>query len=336
MGLLPVLSFLASCLNESLPPCEEGGVKLHYSYTLHPFSTDEEEVNLFGSDIHKMSIYVFDKNNLFFDKILVDDPWHLQDDNEIYLPLPAGEYTIVSWGGSTTLGSRNDSYEVIDTKTFSDPASFNPVLTKGMTSLEHFSMMLKDDHPEDVTHVKSINTPANLYYGSYVKVESFPDKITNVDVPIVKNTNVINVKLGGISNFSSKSLSDAQVPVDVYITARNGCYLFDNSIGGYSRTVKYEQKHQMLHPDTMLVSFTVLRLMEDDKSSRVVLESPDLPSGQLVLDIVPAIIQADERINNQQDLDRHDTYDILINLSKNLSATIWINSWLYNVIYPGF
>lgn len=75
--------------------------------------------------------------------------------------------------------------------------------------------------------------------------------------------------------------------------------------------------------------------MEEDKTSRVVLENRAFLSGQLSLDIIAAIIRADERINNQNDLDKHDVYNITINLDKNLTATIWINGWLYNTIYPG-
>lgn len=327
--LFALIVLLTGCIWDDLPLCPVGGIKLKYYYILNPYSSDKENVNLFGSDIDRMNILVFNEDRVLVKDTLINNPWELLEDNEIYLPLPPGKYTIVSWGGSSTLGSQNDSYEMIEA-------------TKGVSTLDDYRLILKDDHPEDPSHVKSINTPANLYYGAYKTMESKPDAITGATVSITKNTNTIHVKIGGISHLPSpyfltraKTKVGTDTPIDVFITARNGRYKYDNSIGEYARTVQYEQPHQMIHPDTMLVNFTVLRLMEDDKTSRVVLENSAFQSGQLSLDIVAAIIKADDRINNQNDLDKHDVYNISINLDKNLAATIWINGWLYNTIYPG-
>lgn len=340
--LFALIVLLTGCIWDDMPLCPVGGIKLKYYYILNPYSSDMENVNLFGSDIDRMNILVFNEDRILVQDTLISNPWELLDDNEIYLPLPPGKYTIVSWGGSSTLGSRHDSYEMIEAINPSDPSSFIPYLTKGVSTLDDYRLILKDDHPEDLSHVKSINTTANLYYGAYKTMESKPDAITGATVSITKNTNTIYVKIGGISHLSSPNIStkiktkaSADAPIDVFITARNGRYKYNNSIEEYARTVRYEQPHQMIHPDTMLVNFTVLRLMEDDKTSRVVLENSVFPSGQLSLDIVSAIIKADERINNQNDLDKHDVYNIGINLDKSLTATIWINGWLYNTIYPG-
>lgn len=326
--LFALIVLFTGCIWDDLSHCATGGIKLKYYYILNPYSTDEENVNLFGSDIDRMNILVFNEDRVLVQDTLINNPWELQDDNEIYLPLPPGKYTIVSWGGSSTLGSRNDSYEMIEA-------------IKGISTLDDCRLVLKDDHPEDISHVKSIHTPAHLYYGAYRTIESKPDAITGATVPITKNTNTIHVKIGGISHLPSpfsptktQTKASADTPIYVFITARNGHYKYDNSIGEYARTVRYEQPHQSIHPDTMLVTFTVLRLMEEDKTSRAVLENRAFPSGQLSLDIIAAIIRADERINNQNDLDKHDVYNITINLDKNLTATIWINGWLYNTIYP--
>lgn len=337
--LLAPIILLTGCIGEYLPLCPVGGVRLQYHYTLNPYSTDERKVNLFGSDIDKMNILVFDQNNRLALDTLINDPWKLQDDHEIFLPLPPGAYTIVSWGGSSTLGSQHDSYEMIEAVNPADPTSFIPYLTKGVSILHDYRLILKDDHPEDLSHVKSINTPANLYYGAYKIIESKPDAITSATVSITKNTNTILVKIGGISHLPppthlTKTRASTDTPIDIFITARNGRYKYDNSIGEYARTIRYEQQHQLVHPDTMLVNFTVLRLMEDDKTSRIVLENSAFPSGQLSLDIVPTLLKADNQINNQYDLDKHDLYTIGINLDKNLAATIWIDGWRYNTIHP--
>lgn len=323
-ALIALIVLLSGCIRDDLSLCPQEGIKLQYYYILHPYSSDEETVNLFGSDVDRMNILIFDNADKLVKDTLINNPWELQNDNEIFLPLTPGKYTIVSWGGSSELGSQHDSYEM-----------------SGST-LDDFHLRLRDDHPEDSTHVKSINTPAHLYYGDYRKVESKPYTLTSEYVAITKNTNTINVKVGGISHLSpsvpltkTKTKASADAPIDVFITARNGRYKYDNSISDYARTVRYEQPHQMLHPDTMLVTFTVLRLMESDTTSRVVLENSAFPNGELSLDIVPAIIKADERISNQVDLDRHDVYNITIDLDKKLTATIWINGWKYNIIYPG-
>lgn len=114
------------------------GIKLRYYYILNPYSTDEKNVNLFGSDIDRMNILVFNEDRVLVQDTLINNPWELQD-----------------------------------------------------------------DHPEDSSHVKSIHTPAHLYYGAYRTIESKPDAITGATVPITKNTNTIHVKIGGISHLLS-------------------------------------------------------------------------------------------------------------------------------------
>ena len=342
--LLISLGILAGCIKEDVTDCVEEdstGVKIHYYYILNPYTTEEREVNLFGSDVHKMNIYIFDENGVFLKDTLINEPEQLEDDNEVFLPLSPGKYTLVSWGGSKTLGSMNDSYEVVDARDPADLSSFLSYLTPGSTTLDKFRLILKDDEPQNITNVKAINMPANLYYGQYLNVEVVPENIRRYESEVIKNTNQIRVKLGGLMNLPSVAQMRqavrvmGDVPVNIFITARNSRYKYDNVIGEYARLVKYEQPYVILDADTIQVTFTVLRLMEDDRESRVVIENDDLPSGRIVLDIIPAIISASTRVNSQRDLDKNDFYEIEINLNKNLSATVFIDGWQYNIIYPG-
>lgn len=62
--LFALIVLLTGCIWDDLSHCPTRGIKLRYYYILNPYSTDEENVNLFGSDIDRMNILVFNEDRV--------------------------------------------------------------------------------------------------------------------------------------------------------------------------------------------------------------------------------------------------------------------------------
>ena len=56
-----LLCLASSCIREDLSECNPG-VLLKYDYSLNPEST-----NLFGAEVGKVTVYVFDENGIYYD-----------------------------------------------------------------------------------------------------------------------------------------------------------------------------------------------------------------------------------------------------------------------------
>lgn len=98
-----LLCLASSCIREDLSECNPG-VLLKYDYSLNPEST-----NLFGAEVGKVTVYVFDENGIYYD-CFSDAGKHLTNDWEMRLPLPPGNYTTVTWAGPLTtysIGEKN-------------------------------------------------------------------------------------------------------------------------------------------------------------------------------------------------------------------------------------
>lgn len=329
--LLLLAATLSSCTQENLEDCVRG-IYLKYYFTMTPDGT-----NRFEEEVEQMNIYVFDENQRFYEKHLITDPKELLSDNQIHLPLPPGKWYIASWGGSNI--DRYNFEKSYRIGTMVDPAQpqFNNELVKGETTLDQFYLLVQVertpvDEPLDVAQQL-----APLFHGKTVQLESNLDSITGATIPMVKNTNVLRVKIGGITNLVTTH-AEQNAPFEVYCVMNNGRYDHTNNIDKHARTIKYLQPSFQPHPDTLLTDITVLRLMEQDKTSKLVLESPLLPKGSVEVDIVPAILRYYADVNNQDGLDRRDEFNFEFNFNKNndnkVNVSIYINGWKVIYIVP--
>ncbi|MGL4328863.1 MAG: FimB/Mfa2 family fimbrial subunit, partial [Tannerellaceae bacterium] len=307
----------------SLKYCEPG-VELTYFYELNKYYT-----NRFGEEVDKLSIYVFDRDQLFYQAFVVDNPAELGNDNVIHLPLPAGDWHLVSWGGM------QNTYTI----GYLDPLStgipnFSPGLISGVTTLEAFRLVVDYDrelptNPDEVGVTFHVN---DLYYGANKKITTFTDKVVKETIPMMKNTQEIYLKMDVSFIPVNKQIKRPAEGFDVYATVRNGRYTFDNQIGEYARDLRYIQNAK-IQGDTLIASLTVLRLMEEDEDGILRIESSFLPDGKVEIPIVESILKHPE-YNTQEDLDREDMYEFKIGLTADLEVVVNINGWEFVPVDP--
>lgn len=316
-------SYMTSCTKESLKYCEPG-VELTYFYELNKYYT-----NRFGEEVDKLSIYVFDRDQLFYQVFVVDNPAELGNDNVIHLPLPAGDWYLVSWGGM--LSTYTTGY--LDRLSTEIP-NFSPGLIPGGTTLEAFRLVVDYDrefptNPDEVGVTFDVD---DLYYGANRKITTFADKVVKETIPMMKNTQKIHLKMDLSFMPATKQITRQTEGFNVYATVRNGRYTFDNKIGEYARDLRYMQNAK-IQGDTLIASFTVLRLMEEDEDGILRVESSYLPEGKIEIPIVESILKHPE-YSTQEDLDREDTYEFKVGFTADLDVVVNINGWEFISVDP--
>lgn len=303
-ALLPV--FACGCIREDLSECDPG-VLLKYDYSLNP-----EYSNLFGEEVDKVTVFVFDDKGLYYD-CFTDEGKHLANDWEMRLPLPPGDYTTVTWGG--TLGSYRIGQAEAD-------GSLSE-LSKGVTDIDNFILSAeKDGQP--------LTKLDKLYHGK-AKVTSVYQPKDAVVVPLMHDTHILTVTVEdpGIS------VSSIGAPYEVSLAGANGRYLADNSFGKEAYTMTYLPYEVHTEPGKAVSELDILRLYVGrpahlgvkDRQGRVVFD------GDLV-----DVIMATGHYATQEDLDRERRFDIVIRTGTGPGGesgiTVSVNGWVAVFVIP--
>ena len=202
--LLPILCLMfitQSCIHGDMdycPPMVQYAVTFKYTY--HTATEDR-----FYDDVRKINLYVFENNKLIYTTVVPVDPY---DDNfNIPLNLPMGNYKIIAWGN------------VLD----SEPFSITPTLTVNRTTFDEARLILQKTAGElNDTELEK------LFYGELDAV--IPLYVSRIDtIPLMNNTERVRVVL----HWDHTGLTDEEIidysNVVVRINGTNAVYKFDNN-----------------------------------------------------------------------------------------------------------
>lgn len=307
--ILPALFLFAgltSCIKEDRSECNPG-VLLKYDYSLNP-----EYTNLFGEEVGKVTVYVFDENGFYYDRFS-DAGKHLTNDWEMLLPLPPGNYTTVTWGGA--LGT----YRIGETN--ADETTFQSELKKGVTHISNFMLTAeKDGQP--------LVELDGLYHGKVDVTSVFqPEQTTTVS--LMKNTKHLTVTVKDRTVGRTRA-GEESAPYEVYCTGTNARYMSDNSFGKKAETITNRPYKTYTTPGNAISELNLMRLLIG-RPFRLVVKSKD---GKSVFDkdLVQTMMDTGG-YTTQEDFDREMRYDVVINMDSDLGITITINGWeVVNVI----
>ena len=303
--------YIGNCTDELL---------LQFEYTLN-----NQYTNLFGADVGQVRVYVFDSNNKYVD-CFSEQGTHLTNDYLMRIPVPAGKYSVVVYGGDLT------TYDVgeldLATNTLVAPR-------KGVTDIVDFHIELHSQIGDEV-YLYPRTTPDDLYVGLSQEVVSV---LNNQDVNVVeliKNTKDIIVKVSGTDMFSQ--------PLDVYVTALNGRYKHDNSIEDGHGVFKYKPINTESQPNYLETSHKIMRLvLEDSPISRLARNADGLPTlvinhgqgGESVYNenMIDQILLSEGYVT-QDDFDREDEFVFEIKVVNDIVISVSVNGWIINNINP--
>jgi hypothetical protein len=231
-----------------------------------------------------------------------------------------------------------------DTRDF-DPHDYTNGDTRGQTTLADHRVSLNNYTLHDDGSKLVTDDLSDLFYGEVTAravTSTTPVRETQVDMML--NTNTLRVKLRGLPVDDTPGKNKTRAHED-NITVRadmvNGRCRADNEICLDARNVRYEQRHAVMSTTTELnVDLKVMRLFTVDDSSTITisgsfLEHHGYPDGEIRIPVVPTIMQSD-LYNVQEDLDRENYYEFVLDFDTDAGLEIWVNGWkVTNVYIPG-
>jgi hypothetical protein len=254
--------------------------------------------------------------------------------------LSGGAYTFVVWGGSSTdmlKGGFLDAH-----MSGNNPSRSVAV---GETTLEEFRLMADSQPTPSGAVAPKQETFDDLFHAAAENVQVVRGTEQAVDFDFIRNTNVVKVHISGLDKLET---FDGE-PLQVYITAENGHYGWNNGIDPYADLVRYEPKHQLLTDTDMYIDIKTLRfdLSRHDASDPILLYIIGPATGEVLTDGEPIDLlkalrsvkdpQGNYPYRTQEDFDREYYFpiDIVISMNENHSVSgkaelvvrIFINDW---------
>lgn len=303
-----MLLLLQSCLKEDMPNCESD-LLLRFRYTLNG-----QYENLFGAEVNRITVYIFDSNGKYVDSFSEQGD-KLTNDYLMRIPLPEGKYSAVVWGGDMATYSVGE----LDSQT----SAINQILRKGVTDIHDFRTELKNRSGEG-GYLFATDTPNDLYAGLATDVTSAISNKNITDIELTKDTKKIKVKITGTSTIPQ--------PLEVYITAVNGRYGFDNTIDTDHGTFKYTPVNFSVQPDQLVVDLKMMRLMSGQSPMLVVRNS--VTSEILYNANMIDYILSTPQYASQEDIDREDEFVFEITFIGNVVIAVSVNGWQINEVNP--
>lgn len=307
--ILPALLLLlmSGCIDEDRSECNPG-VLLKYDYSLNP-----EYRNLFGDEVGKVTVYVFDEQGLYYGTYS-DEGTHLTDEWQMLLPLPVGRYTTVTWAG------RLGTYRLGETD--AEETTFRSELTKGVTHIDNFMLNAeKDGQPlvdlDPLWHGRADVT--SVYW---------PSEATTVD--LIKDTKHLTVTVNDQTIDGTRAEGDA--PYEVYCTGTNARYLADNSFGKKAAQIENRPYDTYTEPGKVVSCLNLLRLVIGREFRLIVKDG----NGKEIFnrDLVEAMLVTG-LFKTQEDFDREQEYEVEISMDRDVAVSVTINGWQLVEIEPG-
>lgn len=310
--MLPVLflsACLSGCIKDDRSECNPG-VLLKYDYSLNT-----SHANLFGEEVDAVTVYVFDEQGRYYD-CYSENGSRLTNNWQMFLPLPAGNYTTVTWGG--TLGTYRTGEKN------ADETAFQSGLKKGVTHIDDFMLTAEK---EDGAALGKLDA---LYHGK-AEVTSVYQPAQATTVELMKNTNRLTVTVEDPS-IVPQSARAGEPPYGITCTATNGRYLAGNGFGKNCRQIVNIPHETHVSAGKLVAELDLLRLTTD-RPLRLLIKKNDTGKTMLDADLI-RLLQATGAYTTQEDLDREDTYDFVYRTSQNGNASITINGWVPVKIDP--
>lgn len=176
MSILALFTNSCDSLHEDLQPCPQG-LRLRFIYEYNMLFA-----NAFMSQVHCLTLLVYDENGNYMDTVTVTDRELLADENwRMILDLPAGDYTLIAYGG---MACPDASFV------------FDPTPGTGV-EMSQVEVTMK---PEFITSPEN-NPMHDLFYGMLkVTVPENGTDYTDATVEMMKDTNNLRIILQHLDN----------------------------------------------------------------------------------------------------------------------------------------
>lgn len=308
--LLLALLFFASCIYDD--DNEDCRIRIHFDYSHNMSST-----NLFGEQVDKVTVYIFDENGIFLQEV-TEQGSHITNDYVMMVPLFNNKYQFVAIAQSTTLTGEKANFTFPkmtpkQSKLTDLQAAIQKANNRFDGQLNNLLIAYQPTIHLDYKEVRSI-VMATKKVNNTVRIEideSCRPEITTDTYTI----RIEEAKGNGVINY------DYQIKPDGALTYFP--YLYEGNTNG----------------KTVTADFSLSRLLETH-GTRLIIE--DNVTGQTIIDqdlyyYIRMIHEENaKQWSFQEFLDREDEYLIRFGIcgdtSTWLSVTIIINDWVLNLV----
>lgn len=356
--MISLLLLLAGCTRENLDNCS-ADLRLKFTFTLH-LNGD----NRFGPDVQLVKVYFFDESGMLA-HIQQGQGTILTNNYVMNVQLPPGKYTIIAWGGSN-----EDFTNSFHEGHMNDPLThdYEMGVTIGKTTLADFRIFLNygiaDNYPEDI--MPTIEEFDDLYFGAagtrqsgsskyvFEQVEVKTGMVNEKLIELIRNTNILKVTINGLENlqnssthsiFSAKGVPSAADILQVWVSARNGRYKYDNTIGEYARMMRFPAIYRYLDEHSMVVDIKTMQLdivRHKAEAMYLTIQNPitKVTYPQQPIDVVNTLLQAKNPetgeyiYQSQEDFDKYYEHPIDIEITADFQVRIFIHGWEVITVKP--
>lgn len=323
--LLSSSILLNSCVKERTSNCGNSGCQVTYKYTYH-----NGEGDLIGSEIDKITVFVFDENEVFLDRFTFTSK-DFPSNYAVKIPLPAGNYKLISIGGSL------NSYII------GDKNGMTKGLTAGESLLEDFRIILKHSYPVTgpITGLPFAETPSELFYSKdYISVDD--SKPLSYNIEFIKNNSTVLFRI--VEKFYDnikRTNTRVDMPYTLYCTGKSNLLDCENNIPAAETTeIKYIPYSIMEQGNTYEARIDNMRLIAGQPVN-VFLQFE--ANGKMLVneDLMSFIFAKNSPYLTQSDLDKEDFFIIDLEIDKHpensdVTITIKINGWTVSIVKPEF
>ncbi len=231
---------LNSCnLTDTDEPCESiVTIHMEYKFNGNPSGGRPIEPTPLSDLVDYVQLFIFDENEGNVLKYIVPVAHASVVEGKLPIDLLTGRYTMVAWGLSRN-SHPNGGFAAVQ---MLDPATnyYTPVVI-GKTTLDDFRLLITD--AEDPTFADLFHAEATSVN---VPVATTETQMVEVDFNFVRYSKTIQVTVNGINYIDdilhkSKQMTraDSDLPLDIYISGKNGVFQHDGSIDANARELKY-------------------------------------------------------------------------------------------------
>jgi hypothetical protein len=322
------LFFTVGCnLSEDLSDCVTAvggeGIQLTFSFT------DSDGQEAFGTRVPSLSAFVFDERELFVGRWDELDNTKFTEDYVMTLPLPAGIYNIIVWGGIDA-----EHYELAgsgDTRASID-------LQEGVSRIDDLQVRLLADSDDEVSFI-----PGNKFHGEVLNRIVTDATDNDILINLKKNNKEIRLTIIGIPMpKEEETRANPYTQIDMWLEAANGVYDFHNAMDEFSTTMTYRTPHEPdsgpvqwtdgQEYDAMFATFHTLRLQLRDSGGETMSHPFSIYNADVnvtfKVDLLHDYIHKTEQgmYNTQAKIDAEDVFDVVIYMPEDGPDSPWNGS----------